>query len=235
MAALRSPAAGSRPAGAGDRCLSAARSSCAPGPGRAYWSLANLKTFRFAAADLAAMEEQLAPPERARCGTRTSGVRPGQGDSRTTRGTRAPSSITRAATRCSSATLVDNPEAATAQLERSTTAEHRGLLQRARRAGAASGATRSSSSGCRVRARHCSSRSSRVTRRSRVHASLPEMTGIVRELMSRTSSRRRLRAIRSRLAQLTREEIAGFAALYLERTQVHRPLGKTALHRQDAR
>jgi predicted Zn-dependent protease len=31
-----------------------------PGSGRAYWSLANLKTFRFGAADLAAMQEQLA-------------------------------------------------------------------------------------------------------------------------------------------------------------------------------
>jgi tetratricopeptide (TPR) repeat protein len=48
-----------------DDCVEAYRGSIArdPGFGEAYWSLANLKTFRFTADDLSAMDEQLANPE----------------------------------------------------------------------------------------------------------------------------------------------------------------------------
>ena len=47
-----------------DECIDTYRKSIAldPALGEAYWSLANLKTFRFSAADLAAMHAQLADP-----------------------------------------------------------------------------------------------------------------------------------------------------------------------------
>jgi len=47
-----------------DECIGAYRRSiaCDPAFGEAYWSLANLKTFRFDAADLSAMHAQLAKP-----------------------------------------------------------------------------------------------------------------------------------------------------------------------------
>lgn len=48
-----------------DECIDAYRTSIDRDPafGDAYWSLANLKTFRFTEADLSAMDEQLADPE----------------------------------------------------------------------------------------------------------------------------------------------------------------------------
>ena len=48
-----------------DECIDAYRTSIDRNPafGDAYWSLANLKTFRFTEADLSAMDEQLADPE----------------------------------------------------------------------------------------------------------------------------------------------------------------------------
>jgi len=48
-----------------EKCIETYRESAARDPsfGEAYWSLANLKTFRFTEADLAAMVEQLADPE----------------------------------------------------------------------------------------------------------------------------------------------------------------------------
>ena len=48
-----------------DESIEAYRRSiaCDPAFGEAYWSLANLKTFRFTRADLAAMRAQLARPE----------------------------------------------------------------------------------------------------------------------------------------------------------------------------
>ncbi len=52
-------------AGRRDDCIEAYRKSIelAPGLGEAWWSLANLKTFRFAESDRAAMREQLARPD----------------------------------------------------------------------------------------------------------------------------------------------------------------------------
>ena len=52
-------------AGRFDDCVAAYRKSISLNPafGEAYWSLANMKTFCFTEADLAAMREQLADPE----------------------------------------------------------------------------------------------------------------------------------------------------------------------------
>ena len=72
---------------------------------------------------------------RARGGACPSGVRTGQGARGSGRSTRAPSSITRAATRCSVATLVDHPDAATEVAGTLNEALHRGVLRRARRLG----------------------------------------------------------------------------------------------------
>ena len=54
-----------RTAGRRDECVAAYRRSLelAPALGEAYWSLANLKTFRFEAADIAAMRAQIARPD----------------------------------------------------------------------------------------------------------------------------------------------------------------------------
>jgi tetratricopeptide (TPR) repeat protein len=194
-----------------------------PGSGRAYWSLANLKTFQFAAADLAAMEEQLAQPsvrdaervhlEFALGKALEDEARYESSFEHYARGNELQLSI-----------LVDHPEVVSAQLERSmqqNTASFFGA-----RAGWGSeqpdpifivGLPRSGSTLLeQILASHSQIEGTRE---------LPEMPGIVRELVSRTSADDTADYPQC-LAQLTREEIAGFAALYLERTRLHRPLGK---------
>ncbi len=84
-----------------DDCIEAYRRSLAhdPGFGEAYWSLANLKTFRFSETDLATMHAQLA---RADLGDETgcSCILRWARRTRMRKTTRARSSITRRPTRC---------------------------------------------------------------------------------------------------------------------------------------
>ena len=223
VAALRAPAAGSGPAGRRRSMPIGGRSRCGPDSGRAYWSLANLKTFRFAAADLAAMQEQLARPsvrgaERVHLEFALGKALEDDAQYESSFEHYARGNALQLAT------LVDHPEAVTAQLERSKKLYTANFFSA--RAGWGSerrdpifivGLPRSGSTLLeQILASHSQIEGTRE---------LPEMTGIVRELVSRPAADGTAGYPQS-VAQLTREEIAGFAALYLERTQLHRPLGK---------
>ena len=194
-----------------------------PGLGRAYWSLANLKTFRFAAADLAAMQEQLARPsvrDAERVHLEFALGKALEDDAQ------YESSFEHYArgNALQLATLADNPEAVTAQLQRSQQLYSADLFSA--RAGWGNerrdpifiiGLPRSGSTLLeQILASHSQVEGTRE---------LVEMTGIVRELMLRPGSGGAAGYPQS-VGQLTRAELSALGALYLERTQLHRPLGK---------
>ena len=133
-------------AGAGDRGLPAGARDAA-GLGEAYWSLANLKTFRFDARPRS--HAAAAGRQRARSRPRPPRVRARQG-SRGRRAVRRVLRALRAGNALHRATL-STAEVLHEVVQRSKTLYVPRVLRRARPAGAASGAIRSSLSACRAR------------------------------------------------------------------------------------
>ena len=169
-----------------DEGVAAYRRSIAlePAFGEAYWSLANLKTFRFEPAEIAAMEAKArgsrgrrrgppAPPLRARQGLRGRGrlgavvraLREGQCAAPRAPPLRRGRQHRRACSTCRRRSRANSSPRAPAPAARRP--------------------TRSSSSACRARARRCSSRSSRATAGRRARWSCPRSSRMARELRAR--------------------------------------------------
>ena len=147
-----------------------------PGLGEAYWSLANLKTFRFTSDDVAAMRAQLAARRPGRRGPFSLPLRARQG----ARGRAA-------STRDSFEHYAEGNGLRRSRLQYDADAD-RGSVRRARalytreffaarRAAAPRRPTRFSSSGCPAPARRWSSRSCRATRAVEGTMELPDVVG----------------------------------------------------------
>jgi tetratricopeptide (TPR) repeat protein len=191
--------------------------------GRVYWSLADLKTFRFAATDLVAMEAQLARPEVR--GEERVPLEFALGKALEDRGEYERSFEHYArGNALQRSTLVDHLDTGIEELERSKhlyTASYFGA-----RADWGSerrdpifivGLPRSGSTLLeQILASHSQVEGTRE---------LPEVASIVRELAARVRGSG-ASGYTQTVAQLTREDVAAYSALYLERTQLYRPLRK---------
>ena len=191
-----------------------------PAFGEAYWSLANLKTFRFDAsgsccdagaggASRARCEEPPAVPLCARQGLR------GLGRSRAfLRALRAGQCAAprRASLRCG------------AQFEAHREPQedvHARVLQGPRRVRLRCRPTRSSSSACRARARRCSNRSCPVIRRWKAPRSCPEIIAMAKDLRAEADSAD-IAVYAEVLAARSAAELREMGERYIERTRIHR-------------
>ena len=191
--------------------------------GRVYWSLADLKTFRFTATDVVAMEAQLARPEvrgaeRVPLEFSLGKALEDQGeDARSFEHYARGNALQRS-------TLVDHLDAGIEELERSTKLYTASYFNARADWGSQRrdpifivGLPRSGSTLVeQILASHSQVEGTRE---------LPEVTGIVRELATRLAGSG-ASGYTQTVAQLTREDIAEFSALYLDKTQLYRPLGK---------
>ena len=191
--------------------------------GHAYWSLADLKTFRFAATDIAAMEEQLARPQVR--GTERIPLEFALGKALEDQALyeRAFEHYARG-NALQRSTMVDHLDSGIEELERSRNLYTASYLDARADWGSERhdpifivGLPRSGSTLLeQILASHSQVEGTRE---------LPEVTGIVRELSARLAGSGTSGYTQS-VAQLTREDIARYSALYLERTQLYRPLRK---------
>jgi tetratricopeptide (TPR) repeat protein len=191
--------------------------------GRVYWSLADLKTFRFTAADLGAMQQQLARPEVR--GAERVPLEFALGKALEDQGQYERSFEHYArGNALQRSTLVDHLDAGIEELERSTKLYTAGYFDARANWGSERhdpifivGLPRSGSTLLeQILASHSQIEGTRE---------LPEMTGIVRELTARPAGSGTAGYTQT-VAQLTRDDIAKFSALYLDRTQLYRPQGK---------
>ncbi len=191
--------------------------------GRVYWSLADLKTFRFTATDVVAMEAQLARPEVR--GAERVPLEFSLGKALEDQGEYARSFEHYArGNALQRSTLVDHLDAGIEELERSTKLYTASYFNARADWGSQRrdpifivGLPRSGSTLVeQILASHSQVEGTRE---------LPEVTGIVRELATRLAGSG-ASGYTQTVAQLTREDIAEFSALYLDKTQLYRPLGK---------
>ena len=202
-----------------------------PNYGDAYWSLANLKTYRFTDEEIARMRAEEAARDH-RSGRSLPPVL------RARQGARGPRRISPSRIGTMSAAMRSrNRRAATVRNPSSATRACRGRSARANsspRAGASAAAapTRSSSSACRAPGRRCSSRSSPRTRRSRARWSwrISRAWCWNCRAASRTASNPRYPRV---LAELKPEDFLRLGEKYLGDTRVYRTR-QAVLHRQDA-
>jgi len=214
-----------REVGQQGRAIEMYRSALAvrPGSGRAYWSLANLKTLRFTSADLAAMQRQLA--HGALRGAERTHLEFALGKALEDEGRFAASFEHYArGNALHRATLSHDPDVMTADVQRSRVIYTQHFF--AERSGWGSarvdpifivGLPRCGSTLLeQVLASH-----------SRVEGTreLPEIPAIALELLSRPDPAARP-AYPQPVAALKRQEIEALAARYLSRTQAQRPLGR---------
>ena len=191
--------------------------------GRVYWSLADLKTFRFAATDLVAMEEQLARPEVR--GAERIPLEFAFGKALEDQGQYERSFEHYArGNALQRSTLVDHLDSGIEELERSMKLYTASYFEARTDWGSERqdpifivGLPRSGSTLLeQILASHSQVEGTRE---------LPEVASIVRELAVRLRGSG-ASGYTQTVAQLTREDIASFSALYLERTQLYRPLRK---------
>ena len=217
-----------------DEGIDAYRKSIAHDPafGEAYWSLANLKTFRFDEADLSAMHAQLAAPASMTRAASSSILR-SEKRTRTPATTRGPSNIMRKAMRWSAPRSRYDADLNATRIQRLKTAFTRDFF--GDRAGSGCEARRPD---LRRQPAACGFDAARADPvqpfgRWRARWNCPRSITMAKDLREQAEPDE-IATYAEVLASRSATELRELGEQYIERTRIHRKIGSTVLHRQDA-